>query len=68
MKHVLQLLEYDLSCHSEDFSIANDNLIKAIKNKKYDEVEYLKQEKIKLFNNMKEQRQAIKILNKKHNE
>lgn len=68
MKHVLQLLEYDLSCHSEDFSIANDNLIKAIKNKKYDEVEYLKQEKIKLFNNMKELRQAIKILNKKHNE
>ena len=68
MKHVLQLLEYDLSCHSEAFSIANDNLIKAIKNKKYDEVEYLKQEKIKLFNNMKELRQAIKILNKKHNE
>lgn len=63
MDYVIQALTYDLSCHSEDFSIADQNLKRAMKEKRNDDAELYQKEKIQLSKNMKQIRKAIKILN-----
>ena len=66
MDYVIQALTYDLSCHSEDFMIADQNMKSAMKEKRNDSVEFYQKEKIQLSKNMEQIREALKILKKCH--
>ena len=63
MEYVIQALRYDLSCHSEDFSIAEQKMKLAKKLKNEDDVELYTNEMKKLTKNMKQLTKALKILN-----
>lgn len=62
MEYVIQALRYDLSCHSEDFSIAEQKLKLAKKAKNKDDIELYTKEKLKLAENINQLHKAIKIL------
>lgn len=64
MEYVIQALRYDLSCHSEDFSIAEGKLKTAKKLKNEDDIELYTKELKKLSENMKQLTKALKILNR----
>ena len=64
MEYVIQALTYDLSCHGEDIMIAEQNLKRAIKEKRKDDIEFYKKEKIQLSKNMKQLKKALIILDK----
>lgn len=64
MEYVIQALRYDLSCHSEDFTIAERKLKTAKKLKNEDGIEFYSKELKKLSENMKQLTKALKILNR----
>lgn len=67
INYVLQALQYDLECHSEDILRADENIKRATKEKRFDDVELHKKEKITLHENSNQIKKALKILNQNIN-
>lgn len=62
MEYVIHLIRYDLECHIEELSVIDKEISIAKKTKHKDNLEFFTKEKEKLDSNIKQLKNALKIL------